>query len=45
MRHYNMLLITTTQVLFIDRLNKEHKEKNARKLDKLVKKYGPGGAL
>jgi peptide deformylase len=33
------------KVLFIDRFNQEDKENNARKLEKLVKRYGSGGAL
>jgi peptide deformylase len=33
------------KILFIDHLSKEDQEKNRRKLDKLIRKYGPGGAL
>ena len=33
------------KVLFIDRFNQRDKENNAKKLEKLIRRYGPGGVL
>lgn len=33
------------KVLFIDHFNPSDKTKNSAKLDKLIRKYGPGGAI
>jgi peptide deformylase len=33
------------KILFIDRIDETQREQNSRKLDKLIRKYGPGGIL
>ena len=33
------------KVLFIDRLNDKDKEINRKRLEKMIKKYGPGGTI
>lgn len=39
------LIYVICQVLFIDRFDEKDKEKNNKKLEKYIKKYGPGAAI